>query len=64
MHASGLQVIDDVKGNQVLLQFAFFYGLLAEGTVFPEVGPVFNADVAESVAVWMMVYPQTVLTGS
>jgi hypothetical protein len=64
MHAPGLQVVDDVECDEVFLQLAFFDGLLAEGAVLAEVGPVLDADVAEGVAVWKRRYPQTIRTGS
>lgn len=48
--AARLQVIDDLQRDQVFLQFAALYAVLAERTLLLEQRPVLDADVAEGVA--------------
>jgi hypothetical protein len=64
VHAAGRQVIDDVEGDQVLLELSLADGALAERAGLVDGRPVLDAEVAEGVAAWEQSYPQTVLTGS
>lgn len=64
MHIASRQIIDDIEGDEIFLQFPLTNGMLAQGTVLLDCRPFLDAKIAKGVTESKCKYPQMVRTGS